>query len=80
MENPEEELQYGFESNKRISCVIDNQGNPIDHLIDGIKVSLNGSLEKYSDTLGRNAVYNKTIQISRLPNYLVVQFIRFIYK
>jgi len=72
IENLDEEIQYGFEANKRLTCVIDNQGNPIDHLIDGIRVSLNGSLEKYSESLQRNAIYNKTIQISKLPNYLVI--------
>jgi len=36
--------------------------------------------KKNSDMLGRNAVYKKVQKISRLPGYLTVQFVRFIWK
>ena len=38
---------------------------------------LEGSVEKYSTSLSRNADYSKTSRISRLPAYLAVQFVRF---
>lgn len=41
---------------------------------------LNGTLEKMSATLNRNAVYTKASRISRLPAYLAVQYVRFYWK
>ena len=38
---------------------------------------LEGTVEKMSPSLGRNAVYKKVSRISRLPAYLTVQFVRF---
>ena len=38
---------------------------------------LEGTVEKNSPTLGRDAQYKKTSRISRLPGYLPVQFVRF---
>ncbi len=52
----------------------------ITHIIEGIQLSLSGSLEKYSDALGRNAQWTRTQRIARLPPYLVVQFGRFYWK
>lgn len=43
----------------RLSCHIDNNNNPINHMAEGLKISLEGDIEKYSDILGRNAVYFK---------------------
>jgi ubiquitin carboxyl-terminal hydrolase 14 len=37
-------------------------------------------VEKYSDVLGRNAVWTKTQRIKKLPRYLCVQFMRFFWK
>ena len=39
-----------------------------------------GSVEKYSEVLGRNAIWKKHSRISRLPVYLCVQFMRFFWK
>jgi ubiquitin carboxyl-terminal hydrolase 14 len=41
-------------------------------LRDGILVGLKEKIEKNSPTLGRNAVYEKTSRITRLPKYLTV--------
>ena len=40
---------------------------------------LEGSIEKTSPSLGRNAQYTKKSLISRLPGYLTVQYVRFFY-
>lgn len=61
-------------------CIIDNEGQPINHMSEGIKSGLEGQIEKNSDILGRNAVYKKVQKISRLPGYLAIQFVRFIWK
>ncbi|CAH0520024.1 unnamed protein product [Peronospora belbahrii] len=50
------------------------------HLSEGIKIGLEGTIEKYSDVLERNAIWKKILRISRLPKYLCVQFMRFYWK
>lgn len=50
------------------------------HLSEGIKIGLEGAIEKHSDVLGRNAQWKKTLRINRLPKYLCVQFMRFYWK
>lgn len=47
---------------------------------DAEKQSLKESIEKQSPLLGRQAVYTKTTRITRLPVYLVVNFVRFFWR
>lgn len=61
----------------KLNCHIDNNLN---HLVDGLKAGLTEEIEKRSETLGQDAVYTKTSQISRLPKYLTVHFVRFFWK
>jgi ubiquitin carboxyl-terminal hydrolase 14 len=61
----------------KLDCHIDKD---INHLRDGIRAGLQEKLEKTSEVLGRQAVYTKTSQISRLPKYLTVHFVRFFWK
>ena len=75
-----EEVTVGYETAKKLSCIIDNQHNPINNLMEGIKIGLQGSLEKQSDVLGRNAVFEKTSELMNLPPYLAVQKIRFVWR
>ncbi|GKY95940.1 hypothetical protein MPSEU_000554600 [Mayamaea pseudoterrestris] len=60
------------------SANIDNTN--VTHIAQGIQLSLNGSIEKHSTALGRNAVWTRTQRISRLSPYLAVQFGRFYWK
>ena len=64
----------------RLSCHIDNNNNPINHMLEGLKISLEGDIEKYSDVLGRNSIYFKQSKINKLPEYLTVHFVRFYWK
>jgi ubiquitin carboxyl-terminal hydrolase 14 len=48
----------------RLSCHIDNNNNPINHMLEGLKISLEGDIEKYSDILGRNSIYFKQSKIN----------------
>jgi ubiquitin carboxyl-terminal hydrolase 14 len=41
---------------------------------------LTEKIEKNSPSLNRTAVYTKTAQITRLPVYLTVSFVRFFWK
>lgn len=64
----------------RLSCHIDNNNNPINHLAEGLKISLCGDIEKNSPSLGRNAIYSKESKVNSLPSYLTIQFVRFFWK
>ncbi|KAG3182954.1 Ubiquitin carboxyl-terminal hydrolase 6 [Phytophthora cactorum] len=50
------------------------------HLSEGIKIGLEGTIEKHSEVKGSNAVWKKAMRINRLPKYLCVQFMRFYWK
>lgn len=52
----------------------------VNHIAEGIELSLNGKVEKRSDVLGRDAVWSKKTRIARLPPILTVQFGRFYWK
>jgi ubiquitin carboxyl-terminal hydrolase 14 len=52
----------------------------VGHVGEGINLSLNGSIEKHSDVLGRDAVWTRKQRIARLPPILCVQFGRFYWK
>lgn len=52
----------------------------VSHIVEGINLSLNGSIEKHSEVLGRDAVWTRKQRIARLPPILCVQFGRFYWK
>lgn len=79
-ETDEEPVQETKENVLRLACHIDNNNNPINHMAEGLKISLEGDIEKRSDVLGRNCIYTKTSKINKLPSYLTVHFVRFYWK
>ena len=79
-ESAEEPPTFGFESARKLSCIIDNQMNPVNNLGEGIKVALEESVEKFSEPLQRNAAYFRRSQLLSLPMYLLVQKIRFVWR
>lgn len=72
-----EETKHASESFLKLNCHIDTN---INHLEEGLKVGLTETIEKRSEALGADAEYTKTSQISRLPKYLTVQFVRFFWR
>ncbi|KAH6570441.1 hypothetical protein BASA62_004358 [Batrachochytrium salamandrivorans] len=50
------------------------------YLVSEIATSLVEKLEKNSPSLGRSAVYSKSSKITRLPQYLAINFVRFQWK
>ncbi|RMZ92269.1 hypothetical protein DV736_g498, partial [Chaetothyriales sp. CBS 134916] len=62
----------------KINCHLSD--SEIRHLSQGIKAGLTETLEKRSETLGRDGQYVKESAISRLPKYLTVHLIRFFWK
>ena len=61
----------------KLDCHIDATTN---HLRDGVLAGLTEKIDKNSPSLNREATYTKTSQISRLPQYLTVHFVRFYWK
>lgn len=62
---------------RKLECHIDNT---ISFLMPGLKLSLQGQVEKHSQVLGREALYSTDTRIEKLPYYLNVQFMRFFWK
>ncbi|CAK9305089.1 unnamed protein product [Gordionus sp. m RMFG-2023] len=61
----------------QLRCFINNE---VKYLRTGIEHGLNEKVERFSQSLDRNATYSKNSLISRLPAYLIVQFERFFFK
>ncbi|KAI0744597.1 cysteine proteinase [Earliella scabrosa] len=76
-EAPEEPESVAFEKVLKISC---NISNAVNYMQQGIMEALDGTIEKQSPTLGREAVYSSTQRLSRLPTYLTVHMVRFAWK
>ena len=76
----DEEKQISYEKHKELRCHIDNQNKPINHLDEGLKISLEGEVEKFSDHTQAQSVYKKELKMNNLPPYLVVNLVRFFWK
>ncbi|KAI9265646.1 hypothetical protein EDC94DRAFT_603697 [Helicostylum pulchrum] len=77
-EAPEEEKVISkHEPFTKLSCHISIHTN---YMINGILESLNEELEKNSPTLNREAKYIRKSRVTRLPQYLPIQFVRFFWK
>lgn len=77
LEDPSDEVTYGFEDSLKLNCHINSHVN---FLHDGLKNGLKETIEKHNDNLNRNANYEITRKITRLPKYLTVHFVRFYWK
>ena len=73
----ETELKTKKEIVHKLICYIDN--NTLE-LVEGLKKSLKENIDLHSEALARNAVFEKSQFINRLPPYLTVQFMRFFWK
>ena len=76
-EAPKEEPSIQYETMYKLGCHISLDVN---YLQQAIKSSLTEKIEKRSETLERETSYTKTAEITRLPAYLMVHFIRFFWK
>jgi ubiquitin carboxyl-terminal hydrolase 14 len=73
-ESTEEPVTTETEHSYQVSCFISQD---VKYMHTALNKGLEGSVEKMSQLLGRNAVYKKTSRVCRLPAYLTVQFVRF---
>ncbi|KAJ3487917.1 hypothetical protein NLI96_g3205 [Meripilus lineatus] len=76
---PEEPPSVTFEKVLKIECNITIQTN---YLHSGVMdaSALNVEIEKNSPSLGREAIYDSTSRLSRLPSYLTVHMVRFAWR
>lgn len=79
-EDKEDVSDERMENTNKISCIIDNQMNPVNELSDGIKVGFEDEVEKNSTKYNKNCLFTKKAQMTNLPNYLIVQKIRFVWR
>jgi ubiquitin carboxyl-terminal hydrolase 14 len=81
IESEQEPITVKREKCNKIVCnIVGGGANNTDHLRDGIKVNFEGTTEKYSNILQRDALWSTRQKISQLPKYLCVQFMRFFFK
>lgn len=52
----------------------------VDHLHEGLRLWLEGNIQKQSQILQRDALWNKRSRVAKLPKVLCIQFIRFFWK
>lgn len=76
-EAEDEEPTVTKENQLQLSCFIDTD---VKYLISGLKAKLEEKLTKHSSKLGKDAVFTKSSKITRLPSYLCVQMVRYVYK
>lgn len=59
----------------RLRCFITSETRAIE-----MGISMDSSIEKMNEELGRNVIWNEHREITRLPPYLTIQMMRFTYK
>jgi len=74
-----------FDLHRKLVCNIQGGSDGtaqtnVSHLAEGIALSLNGTIEKRSEVLGRDAMWTRKQRIARLPPIITVQFGRFYWK
>lgn len=79
-ETNEVEGDEAFETAHKLTCIIDNQMNPVNALQDGVRLALEDQISKHSEKLGRNADFAKRFRLQNLPGYLLIQKIRFVWR
>ncbi|KAF8820497.1 ubiquitin carboxyl-terminal hydrolase, partial [Cardiosporidium cionae] len=63
-----------------LPCHLSSSTSSIYDLYESIKISMESTIEKMSEHLGRNASYKKKSQFTFLPPFVLVQFVRFEWK
>ena len=77
LEAPEEAVVKSTEEFLSLSCFLSQE---VKYLHSGLKGRLSEEIEKHSPSLDRNAKYEKSSKVDRLPGYLTIQMIRFFFK
>lgn len=77
-EKGEQPSQKPDETFLKLNCYVASK--EINHLREGVQAALTETYTKRSPTLERDAEYKQTSEISRLPKYLPVHYVRFFWK
>eukprot|EP00922_Rhytidocystis_sp_ex-Travisia-forbesii_P052279 GHVS01077575.1.p1 GENE.GHVS01077575.1~~GHVS01077575.1.p1 ORF type:complete len:546 (-),score=85.92 GHVS01077575.1:272-1909(-) len=80
MDPGSEEESKGEEKLRKLPCHLGTQLSPVDHLHQGLKLSMEDTIEKHSEKLGKTVNFRQTFRLASLPRYLVVHFVRFEWK
>ena len=75
-----EETSESSEMVMKLRCEIHSEEKPINTLSEGVDATMVGQIEKNSQALGRNAIWNKKSLVNSAPRYLCINFIRFYWK
>lgn len=65
---------------QRVNKIVCNIQETVNHIHEGLRLAMEGTLEKRSDVLGRDAIWNKRQRLSSLPQYLCIHFMRFFWR
>lgn len=60
------EITTVMEKQLKLTCQIENGKESANNLQDGLKLALEGDIEKDSQSLGRNAVWSKVSKVNKL--------------
>ncbi|AFZ81609.1 ubiquitin family protein [Theileria equi strain WA] len=69
-----------FEHNLALTCYMGTQLKPVGAIMEGINLSLNEELLKFSEESGMDILHRKVSRMSTLPKYLIVHIVRFEWK
>lgn len=73
----ESDITTKIETDRKLQCHISGTTN---FLKNGLAESLTEKIEKRSEFTGTNSIFENSKKISKLPEYLTVQFVRFFWK
>lgn len=73
----ETDVQTKIDSDKKLQCHISGTTN---FLKNGLSEALTEKVEKRSEITGSNSIFENCKKITKLPEYLTVQFVRFYWK
>ncbi|CDO63150.1 ubiquitin carboxyl-terminal hydrolase, putative [Plasmodium reichenowi] len=65
------------EFNNKLICYMGTPNTPVNHLHEGIRLSLHEKIRKNRNEDNKECIYEKTSEINSLPPYLIVHFLRF---
>ncbi|GIX61247.1 ubiquitin carboxyl-terminal hydrolase [Babesia caballi] len=68
------------EGNIKLNCYMGTQLKSVGNVMDGIMLSLNEDVVKFSEELGCDVLHEKVARLSSLPKYLIVHLVRFEWK
>ncbi|UKK02926.2 ubiquitin carboxyl-terminal hydrolase [Theileria orientalis] len=78
----DKELEYttSVDHNLLLSCYMGTPLKSVGTLMDGISLSLNEEILKFSEKLGSDVMHKKVSLLSSLPRYLIAHLVRFEWK